>query len=272
MKDIAVSLAAVDARSKLVIGGAMATRAFRQRPLIGPGVAVHVIEPCRRHGIGKSLVAALVASIERAGATAIYAAKRVELNSPEMQGWTWLRFTVCETVEQHLLPLAQFEPQLAPVVERIRESGRIPATARIIPLYQANLPAVLRLHLDNMGGDRGELYRRLRGQGPNCFLPQHSRVLMIDNKVKGCILGHRKDAYTIVVDANIVDPGVRGGWANVWLKLEATRGAIRLGIKNFEFTTFDHYADTRSFTKKLGGATTRTSVLMCRPIERKVNQ
>ena len=74
------------------------------------------------------------------------------------------------------------------------------------------------------------------------------------------------DADTIAVDANIVDPSVRGTWANVWLKLEATRGAMRLGIKNFQFTTFDHYADTRSFTKKLGGTTIHSSLLMYRPL------
>jgi hypothetical protein len=89
---------------------------------------------------------------------------------------------------------------------------------------------------------------------------------LVGNKAKGCILAHRADKETAVVDADIVDPGLRGGWANVWLKLEATRGALRLGIKQFRFSTFDHYQDTRSFATKLGGATTRTTVLMMRPL------
>ena len=183
-----------------------------------------------------------------------------------MRGWTWLGFAACETVEQHTLPLTQFESQLAPLVDRMRERRRIPAHAQIIPLYHANLPAVLRLHLDNMGGDRGQLYRKLRGQGVGAFHPRYSRVLAVDGKIKGCILAHRRDRDTAIVDADIIDPSIRGGWANVWLKLEATRGAISLGIKNFQFTSFDHYVDTRSFTKKLGGETTDVSVLMYRPI------
>jgi hypothetical protein len=199
----------------------------------------------------------------------LYGAQRVELDGDEMRGWQALGFTACETVEQHLLPLSQFEPTLVPLVERLRKRGRFPATAEIIPLYQADLPTVLQLHLDNMGGDRGELYRKLRGQGLGAFHPRYSRVLLVDGSIKGCILAHRGDKDTAVVDANIVEPSVRGGWANVWLKLEATRGAMRLGIKNFEFTTFDHYNDTRSFTSKLGGLTTRTIVLMVRPLERK---
>jgi N-acetylglutamate synthase-like GNAT family acetyltransferase len=272
MRDTAVQFVAIDGRHQLVIGAAMATRAFRRQPRIGPGVAVHVIKPCRQHGIGKNLIGTLSAFAKRAGANAMYAAKRVGLDGSEMKGWTSLGFEACETVEQHLLPLTQFEPQLAPLVERMRERGHIPANAQIIPLYQANLPAVLRLHLDNMGGDRGQLYRKLRGEGGGAFHPRYSRVLLVDGKIKGCILAHRRDKDTAVVDADIVEPSVRGGWANVLLKLEATRRAVCLGIKNFEFTSFDHYADTRSFTKKLGGATTRVSVLMYRPVDGNVER
>jgi GNAT superfamily N-acetyltransferase len=263
----AVRLVAVDCRQQLVIGAAAATRDFRRQPHAGPGVAVHVIEPCRRRGVGSRLLSELAAAVQASGATALYAAQRVDLASDDMRGWQALGFTACETVEHHLLPLAQFEPMLAPLVERLHERGRIPATAQIIPLYQADLPGVLQLHLENMGGDRGDLDRKLRGQGVGAFHPRYSRVLLVDGAIKGCILAHRGDKDTAVVDANMVDPSVRGGWANVWLKLEATRGALRLGIKNFEFTTFDHYNDTRSFTSKLGGVTTRTTVLMVRPLE-----
>jgi hypothetical protein len=124
---------------------------------------------------------------------------------------------------------------------------------------------VLQLHLDHMGGDRGELSRKLRGQGPGAFLPRQSKVLLIDNNVKGCLLASRASKESIVVDANIVEPSLRGGWANAWLKLESFRGAPP-GVVEFRFSSFDHYADTRSFTKKLGGRTVCTTVLMHRPI------
>jgi hypothetical protein len=270
--ETAVNLVAIDGRHRLIVGAASATRSLRRQPLVGPGVSVQVIEPCRRHGIGRALVAQLARAAQAGGATALYGAKRVDAGGHEQRGWEHLGFAACEVVEQHLLPLREFEPRLAPLVERMREQGRIPSSASIIPLYQAELPAVLQLHLDNMGGDRRDLYWRLRGQASDAFMPRHSRVLLVDNKVKGCILGHRINADTIAVDANIVDPSIRGTWANVWLKLEATRGAMRLGIKNFRFTTFDHYTDTRSFTKKLGGTTIHSSLLMFRPLSGKTSR
>jgi N-acetylglutamate synthase-like GNAT family acetyltransferase len=265
LHEASVCFVATDDNNR-VIGAAGATRTCRPQPPVGPGIALHVIEPCRRQGIGRRLLQCLERAAEGEGAHALYGASRVEQGSDAMRAWQWLGFTSCEKVESQQLPLDQFEPRLAPLVERMQNQNRIPAAARIIPLYESNKAAVLNLHLDNLGGDRADLYRKLCGRGPGAFHPRYSRVLLVDGKVVGCILAYRKDSDTAIVDADIVDSSLRGGWANVWLKLEATRGALRLGIKNFEFTSFDHYTDTRSFTKKMGGVTTRTTLLMVKPL------
>jgi hypothetical protein len=266
LRDAPAAFVAVDQRHGLIIGAAAVTRSARQYPLVGPGVAVNVIEPCRRNGVGTALIRCLKAEVLRAGGAALYAAMRPLHGSDEMRAWTALGFSPCETVREHTLPLHQFESQLAPLLERMRKRGRVPSNARIVPLYKANLPAVLQLHLDHLGGDRGELYRKLRGDGAGVFHPRYSRILLVGDKTLGCILAHRRDQETAIVDADIVVPSLRGGWANIWLKLDATRGAMRLGIQRFQFTTFDHYSDTRSFAAKLGGTVTQTTVLMIRPI------
>jgi GNAT superfamily N-acetyltransferase len=253
--------------SQHVIGAAAMTQSCRTQPQSGPGIAIEVIAPYRRQGIATGLLMNIEnAARQLFGARALYAATRVEESSKAMQGWQWLGFEAIEKVEEHELPTARFESELCPLIDRMRAKGRIPADARIIPLYEANAAAVLQLHLDQLGGDRRELYRKIRGQGAGAFHPRYSRVLLVDGRVKGCILAHRASAEVAAVDANILEPSIRGGWANVWLKLEATRGAIRLGIKTFRFTTFDHYSDTRRFTDRLGGSTTRTTYLMFRSI------
>jgi GNAT superfamily N-acetyltransferase len=258
---------AIDGHNQLVVGAAAITASCRTEPVVGPGIALEVIEPCRRHGIATALLTQLERAAEQAfGAGALYAAQRVELGGNAAQGWQWMGFESFDTVEEHTLPIDQFEAWLGPLVERMRAKGRIPSNARIIPLYQANAAAVLQLHLDQMGGDRRELYRKLLGRGPGAFLQRQSRVLLIDDQVKGCILGHRTAQRTVRIDANILEPCLRGGWANAWLKLDAFRGGLSLGIKEFTFTSFDHYADTRSFTNKLGGTTIRRNALMLRRI------
>jgi hypothetical protein len=255
---------AVDGARGLVVAAAGAAHALRTTPLVGPGVAVHVIQPCRRQRIGAALVEALAAAAHQRQAQALYSAQRIELDGAEFHAWRGLGFDVCETVEQHELPLDQFVPRLAPLVEHLRQRDRIPPDARIVPLYAANPAAVLQLHLDHLGGDRGVLYQKIRGVGPGAFHPRYSRVLLVGPRVVGCILAHRASRRVAAVDATILVPEVRGGWANVWLKLEATQGAQSLGITHFHFATFDHYADTRRFTELLGGMTTKRSALMVR--------
>jgi N-acetylglutamate synthase-like GNAT family acetyltransferase len=264
IRDVALAMVAVDHRHKMVVAGAALTRQPRLRPMVGPGVAVHVIEPCRRNGIAITMIDELARRARAAGAQALYGIQRVELDSREMREWQWLGFSACETVREHVLPLAEFEPRLGPVLDRLRDQRRIPSGAEIIPLYRADPDAVLELHLTNMGGNRNDLYRKLRNEIPGAFHPRYSRVLLIDGAVQGCILAHRGDRDTAVVDANILAPAVRGSWANVWLKLEATCGALSLGIKHFHFTTFDHYSDTRRFAGRFGGRTLRSKTLMYR--------
>ena len=270
---VAVSVVAIEPAHGLVVGAAAAAGKLRVRPFVGPGVAIEVIEPYRHQGIGTALVNHLEVAVRHASAAteALYAAQRVESGSEKARAWAALGFQPLDRTEDHQLPTAGFETQLGPLLERMRAKGKIPTNAVIVPLYRADAAEVLRLHLDHMGGDRGELYRKIRGTGSGAFHPRYSRVLLIDGKVKGCILAHRVSAEVAHVDANIVDPGVRGGWANVWLKLEATRGAVKLNVKTFQFTTFDQYQDTRSFTQRLGGQTNRSTELYYRRIARGEN-
>lgn len=264
LREDAAYLVAVEGKRRRVIGAAGMTQSCRPQPFPGPGILIEVIEPCRRHGVGRALLSGIKELARQAfHAEVLYAAHRVELGSEEMERWKWMHFVPIETVQEHSLPIEQFELRLGPVFERMRARGHIPAGAEIVPLYQANAAAVMQLHLDHMGGDRRELYEKLRGHGVGVFLPRHSRVLLVDGRVRGCVLGQRIDKDTVRVEANIIDPALRGGWANVWLKLEAARNAP-LGIKQFTFTSFDHYTDTRSFSGKLGGTTTRTTGLMVR--------
>ncbi len=260
-------LVAIDRRYGLAVGAAAVTAACRQWPLPGPGVMVHVIPPCRGQGIGSQLCSALMAAARRHGMGAIYAAHRTLEDGDETLGWRRLGFEPCETVQEHELPLDQFVPRLEPIIESCRRLGRIPAEARIVPLYAADREAVLQLHLEHLGGDRDSLSQKLAGRGPGAFHPRYSRVLYVGEQLAGCLLAHRESAEAAVVDANIVAPEFRNGWANLWLKLEATQGALALGITRFHFTSFDHYEDTRRFTAKLGGVVTKTKVLMHRRLQ-----
>lgn len=249
-----------------IVAAAGITTALRAKPIAGPGVLVHVIPPVRRHGIAHQLLQLLSDTAAKQGVGALYATQKVDLGSEQYLAWTALGFKPCEMVEYHELPLAEFEIQLAPLFERMQQRGKIPPTAKIVPLYEAEIDAVAQMHLDILGGDKANLLQKLRGDVPDSYSARYSRILLLDDRIVGFILAHRAGQEVAHVDANVLAPEVRGGWANVWLKLEATRGAMKLGIRKFVFSTFDHYTDTRSFTERMHGVTVQTKVLMYRPL------
>ena len=166
-----------------VVAAAGMTKSERPKPLVGPGVALHVIEPARRQGVGRELMKCLVLHAENRGAEAIYATQKVASDSQEKSAWEALGFSVCETVEYHELSLDQFEPQLSPLYRRLKERGKIPKSARIIPLFEADLEDVLKMHLTTMGGDPKSLMQKLKGEVSKSFSPRYSRVLLVDGKV-----------------------------------------------------------------------------------------
>ena len=264
VRDAAVRLVAVAAEK--VVAAASVTNSLRAKSPIGPGVSVHVIPPYRRRGIGSSLLRSLADHCLAADSKceAFYATQKVEAGTAAAQGWRWLGFEPLETVVYHELPLSVIEKKLAPMYDWMVSKGGIPQEAEIIPLCDADRPAVARLHTEVLGGDYATLLRLMQGTGIGAYHPVYSRILLVGGKVKGCILAHRESKESAVVDANLLDPSVRGGWANLWLKLEATRGAAALGIERFTYSTFDHYTDTRVFSEMLGGKEVRRMLLMHR--------
>jgi hypothetical protein len=68
------------------------------------------------------------------------------------------------------------------------------------------------------------------------------------------------------VDANVLDPAVRMGWANVWLKVEAAESLLAAGIRTIRYFTFDRHTDTRRVSVRVGGRPVRTLVRMRRDI------
>jgi hypothetical protein len=67
------------------------------------------------------------------------------------------------------------------------------------------------------------------------------------------MLGSPVSADVGLVEVNVVHPMLRGGWANLWLKLEGTREARDEGYKAFLYETHEQHVDTVGLTRRLEG-------------------
>lgn len=244
-----------DDASRRVIGAIAIAPLMRLQPLRGPRVALHVAPPWRRRGVGRAL-AAMAARLSAArGAEALYAWNKVSPASDEAQAWRSIGFD--QAIESSLtrIDATRTIDMLEPLVRRLRERGQIPADAMLVPLADANPDEVVELVTSFLAGagTEVEMKNRLTGNHPRPPETRLSRALLYRGRVAGVMIGTPVNKHVGLIEVNVVHPALRGGWANAWLKLEATRAGRDGGYDTFLYETHDQHADTIKLTRRLGG-------------------
>ncbi len=259
-----------------VIGAVATSASHRGAPIQWPRVAMHVISPLRRRGVATALLnAAAAAEAQRGLGTDIDGTPRpialaawslIEPNSPSVEIWQAIGFTGRATLAEHDVSLQAAEARLAPLLDQMRAGDWIPADAQVIPLGRVTsqqLEQVVQLHLEYLGGTVERLRRQI-GAGERGFDRDLSLVLLRGGRAVGFTLGGMLDVDVCGIDANVLERAHQLGWANLLLKLTATRLLRQRGVNTVRFQSCDHHTDTRKTTRMLGGTLRRESWLMYR--------
>jgi hypothetical protein len=207
-----------------------------------------------------------VAQASAHGVPALYAWEWVLPDADAARAWVALGFTPCQRRLEFEADLRQAHATLRPLYEKIVEENWIPAGARIVPLREADLAAVAELHARYLGGYPRGLMPPLRGEGPEPFDPQYSRVLLLDGRVVGFTLGRIHPDGVCHIDANVLHPSVRLGWANLLLKFEAASVLLQHGIHTIRYFSFDQHTDTQRVSRQVGGRLVGTMVQVRREL------
>lgn len=230
-------------------------------------VDLRVIATARGRGIGRALVRRVVEQAAAHGITSLHTWEWVEPDVDAARAWARFGFAPSQRRMEFEADLAQAHATLLPLYERARAENWIPSAARIVPLADADADAVARLHVQCLGGSRRLLMPLLRGSTADAYDPACSRVLLLDGRVVGFTLGRVHPAESCAdVDANVVHPSLRLGWANLWLKFEAASVLLSRGIRTIRYTTFQQHTDTHRVSRQVGARLLRTTVQMRRDL------
>lgn len=229
-------------------------------------IDLHVIGPWRRRGIGRALVEHLVAYAAARGAAELHAWQWVEPDSDAARAWAALGFAPARRKREYEAEIAQASSTLVHLYEHVRADGCIPAAARIVPLSDADPHAVARLHVEYLGGSQRLLLPLLSGGAPDAYHPKYSRVMLLDGRVVGASLGRVMPDGAVEVDAQVLHPSVRLGWANLWMKMEAAELLLHDGIRTMRYFSLDQHTDTHRISRQAGCRLLRTLVQMRREL------
>jgi GNAT superfamily N-acetyltransferase len=229
-------------------------------------VDLRVIVPYRRRGIGRALVERVVGQARRHGVGALHAWDWVEPAGDTARAWAALGFAPAQRKLEYETNLAFSLPTILPLYEQVRERGWIPDAARIVALSDADRDAVAALHEQFLGGSRRLLMPLLDGSAPGAYDPAFSRVLLLDGRVVGFTLGRILPGGVCEIDANVLHPSVRLGWANLWLKVEAAQLLMSHGVHTIRYFSLEQHTDTHRLSRQAGAKLIRTLVQMRREL------
>lgn len=212
----------------------------------------------RVNEVGAALLARAQATTRRLGRKVLYAWDSVPCDSPDQRFWESLGFEANAKLTHYQVALRAYLDMLTPMYDALTAHGRVPISARVIPLSESPLGEVIQLQMDHIGGDAGRLESRLRGKGWYPFDPEMSRVAIMDGRVCGFLLAVRDRRGGVLVESKVVAPHARRTWVNVAVMEEAAQAARRAGITRIRFLAGDRHQDTHRLARKAGEAGYRT--------------
>jgi len=201
------------------------------------------------------------ATARRLGRKALYAWDSVPRDSSEQRFWQSLGFESNAKLTHYQAALSAYLDLLTPMYDALTVRGRVPISARVVPLSESPLGEVIQLQMDHIGGDAGRLESRLRGKGWYPFDPQMSCVAIMDERVCGFLLAVRDRRGGVLVESRVVAPGARRTWVNIAVMQEAAVAARRLGVERIRFLAAQRHQDTHRLALKAGEALRLMEVL-----------
>lgn len=242
-----VLVAAGKASRPLLGAAAVSWQAWGKPP--GFPFLLHVIEPARRRGIGRALVAA-VARACRGETERLRGWRSVDEDSDAEAFLRAVGFSVTRRVLHFEGDAQAFYDEVGTILKRIAASGRMPREMTISPLAVIEAPPLARFVSETFGSAYETCLVNARGIGPNAWDRERSMVLRIGGQIKGALLGRWRDGMP-EVDVLLVAPELRGGWANVAMLGAAMDVGLTAGVSRFRLCCEDSQINTMKLARRV---------------------
>lgn len=264
-----VRVAVEDAPSGRIVGAAAMGLDPALRVQRGLPFDMHVIPPCRRQGLGRRLVETLAEEavshhVEAAFSWPWFAYD--EGNEAFCIGvWRRLGFEPWQREFTYEVDVQRAIEGVEPLYRRIRDRGRIPPDAQVVPLRDAPTDDVVDLHVRQLGGRPAAVRALIDGTDARSVDPDISLVALRGDKVVGLSLTRiNYDAGRADFDSLAIDPAERGRWVLPWLRYQGFALGWSKGIHTARYFALEQHTDTRAAGERMGAILLRTRVRLRR--------
>lgn len=217
-------------------------------------VSGRVVGPWRRRGVGSLLLETAINEARQRGARSL-----MVQNDPraDPDGDAFLAakgFRRSEELRTFEASTARLAAHICALRDRLRGANRIPPEARVVPLRDAPLAQVARLHAEHLTGTPQTVAERL-----NELLVRddrgHHGALMLGERLLGLVLARTVDGVS-TVESRVLAPTGRaaagGGWASVLPLAEGLDAALARGSRVVRFSCNSGNQQTLRLAERCG--------------------
>jgi GNAT superfamily N-acetyltransferase len=238
------------------IGGRLAgAAAVMWRSWASPGgfpIQVQVVPDLRRQGVGRRLVEAAI-DLAQGESPGLWSLEPEAVDGPAASFLQACGFTIRRRQQNFQATGQALRENVTPLLRRMAARGRVPADARVVPLAEAPLDAVSWLVSAEFGGGPFRALQNLAGRIAERGVSTEdiSQVVLQGGEVAAVLLA-RMDHGVAVIDARVVAPAARGGWAGALQLDEILHLGLKRGIAEFRFQCDDDVSDTLAIARRSG--------------------
>ncbi|MGD9616424.1 MAG: GNAT family N-acetyltransferase [Alphaproteobacteria bacterium] len=225
-------------------------------------VLVRVAEAWRGRGIGRALLAAAIDKA-RGETPALRTWHPVSEGSAASRLFASAGFQTGRRLLVFETDAAAFEAAMRALLARL--SPRIPESARVVPVREAEPERVAQLAAAPFGAAPHEIARRLVPGAASGFDPDLSLALLNADVPCGVMLATRSGSR-LAVEINVVAPDARRRWANCMLLEAMARRGRAAGIELFRFCCEEHVTDTINLARRSGARPLPAELAMVKPL------
>ena len=220
----------------------------------GFNMAVTVLGPARRQGVGRALVAA-AAKLANGETDGLWSLRPASAGSEAAGFLEACGFKALRREYYFQTGVSQLLDKILPVAERQREAGRIPEGAEIVNLSETEVSLeeiawlIAREFNNNPVFHVDNLRRRIEDK------EDESMVALFKGELAGVLLS-RNDNNIAVVDVRVVAKRWRPGWPNLLLLEKGLLVAKAQGRRGIKFHSDETITDTVSLARRGEGEET----------------
>lgn len=240
---------AVSRAGDMLGAGALIAPAQRGGPPVWK-FALAVDPAHRRAGIGRALLRTITAEARRAGASRLRTHTSLE-DGPGTRFLRALGFTASKRIFHFTVDFSGFHRATRAIRDRLVARGKIPGSARLVPLGDVSAEQVVRLIDLHLAGMRARLTESSLGRGDRPWSREDSVVLLSGDAVRAALVLGWQGA-TPRIYRYVIDPRFRSTWVHVVMLTAAMERMLARGSHRVRFSCYEDIRDTVRIAERCG--------------------